>query len=71
MVSKKERIDWDILYTPTLSSKLNDLFFFCVCLVAKYDFGHNSRPQSVQSRDACSQTESVDDELFLKDVIIR
>lgn len=47
------------------------IFCVCVFLVAKYDFGHNSRPQSVQSRDASSQTESVDDELFLKDVIIR
>lgn len=26
---------------------------------------------SVQSRDACSQTECIDDELFLKNVIIR
>lgn len=39
--------------------------------VAKVDYGKNTRPLSVQSRDACSQTESVDDELFLKDVIIR
>lgn len=30
-----------------------------------------SRPNSVQSRDAFSQTESVDDDYFLKDVIIR
>lgn len=34
-------------------------------------YGKNTRPLSVQSRDAYSQTESVDDELFLKDVIIR
>ncbi|XP_031630015.1 uncharacterized protein LOC116345099 isoform X2 [Contarinia nasturtii] len=33
--------------------------------------GEKIRPLSVQSRDAYSQTESVDDELFLKDVIIR
>lgn len=31
----------------------------------------NSRPNSVQSRDASSQTESIDDNYFLKDVIIR
>lgn len=31
----------------------------------------DSRPNSVQSRDAFSQTESVDDDYFLKDVIIR
>lgn len=30
-----------------------------------------SRPNSVQSRDAFSQTETVDDGYFLKDVIIR
>lgn len=39
--------------------------------VAKFDYNYKARPLSVQSRDACSQTESVDDELFLKDVIIR
>lgn len=36
-----------------------------------FQYSKNNRPLSVQSRDAYSQTESVDDELFLKDVIIR
>lgn len=42
-------------------------------LVAVFDVNHarSVRPLSVQSRDACSQTETVDGELFLKDVIIR
>lgn len=35
------------------------------------DHSDDSRPGSVQSRDAFSQTESTDDDFFLKDVIIR
>lgn len=37
----------------------------------RMDNSDDSRPNSVQSRDAFSQTESVDDDYFLKDVIIR
>lgn len=44
---------------------------FYIYTVTKFEYIERSRPLSVQSRDACSQTESVDDELFLKDVIIR
>lgn len=39
--------------------------------VSDVNYARKARPLSVQSRDACSQTEMVDDELFLKDVIIR
>lgn len=35
------------------------------------DDSDDSRPNSVQSRDASSQTESVNNNYFLKDVIIR
>lgn len=52
---------------PLVNCKWFQLFVFLA--VSKY--GENTRPLSVQSRDAYSQTESVDDELFLKDVIIR
>lgn len=53
---------------PIFKKEILFSFFFSV---TKFDYGDNARPLSVQSRDAYSQTESVDDELFLKDVIIR